>query len=284
MSFAKAAAELSVTPGAISQQIKLLEDYYGIRLFRRGCRSIALTEDAAKIVPQLTAGFDLLAHATASLQSCKTGAVVRVTAAPSFAVKWLAQRLGGFAISHPGIQVRIDSTERLLDLRREQADVGIRYGRGSWAGLTAEHLLGEKIAPVCSPDYLLTRRIEAPNEVAKADLIHDRTMDGTGLDFPTWQTWFERLGIPAPEQGALHFSSSLAAIQAAVDGFGLILGRSALVQSELDDGRLVMPLNTAMDTGFAYYLVTPDTGAVSEAVDTFKNWLSDEAMKFQSGT
>jgi LysR family glycine cleavage system transcriptional activator len=277
MSFAKAAAELSVTPGAISQQIKLLESYYGVQLFRRGSRGIALTEDGARMVPELTAAFDLLARATSLLQSRNTRAVVRVTAPPTFAVKWLAHRLGNFAIEHRDIEVRIESTERLIDLRREEGDLGIRYGRGSWPGMIAELLLGEQIVPVCSPAYLAAHPVKSVEDLAKATLIHDRTLDQKGLNFPDWSSWLRGFGVTAPEQGALHFSSSLAAIQAAVDGFGIILGRSTLIEDELKDGSLVMPLDHATDPGSAYYLVTPDTAALSEAASIFQDWLRKEA-------
>jgi LysR family glycine cleavage system transcriptional activator len=280
MSFAKAAAEMSVTPGAISQQIKLLETYYGVRLFRRAGRSISVTDDAAKIIPQLTAAFDLLAGATASLQAGKSGGVVKVTAPPTFAVKWLAHRLGEFALQHPGIQIRLESTERLVDLKREEADLGIRYGRGSWRGMTAEHLLDEEIAPVCAPTYLSARPIKSLEDLSKANLIHDGTMDDTGLDFPDWGSWFRTFGIEIEKRPAVHFSSSLPAIQAAIDGFGVILGRSTLVDAELGDGRLVKPVPETMDTGFGYYLVVPEEAPISVAAMTFLNWLRNEAASF----
>ncbi|HJS40437.1 MAG TPA: transcriptional regulator GcvA [Sphingomicrobium sp.] len=280
-SFAKASAELSVTPGAISQQIKLLEDFYGVRLFRREGRRIALTDDAAKIVPELTAGFDLLARAIASLQARKAGGIVRVTTPPTFAVKWLAQRLGEFAIAHPGIQVSVESTGRLVDLRREEANVGIRYGTGPWRGLTAELMFDETLTPVCSPSYLEQQPIESIGGLGTARLIHDRTMESTGLDYPDWDMWFERFGMTAPQDGALHFSSSLAAIQAAVDGHGVILGRSALIAADLKEGRLVAA-GPATASGSSYYLVTPDDGALSSPVRTFRTWLLEEAAKFRS--
>lgn len=280
MSFAKASEELSVTPGAISQQIKLLEDFYGVRLFRREGRRIALTEEAEKIVPQLTAGFDLLARAVAALQVNKSGGIVRVTTPPTFAVKWLAQRLGEFAIAHPGIQVSVESAARLVDLQREEADVGIRYGMGPWRGVNAELLFAEKLAPVCSPAYLQQHPIDSAENLSTARLIHDRTMQSTGLAYPDWDSWFEHLGMSAPREGALHFSSSLAAIQAAVDGYGVILGRSALIDSDLREGRLVA-VGPANESGFCYHLVTPQDGAQSSAVRTFRSWLLDEAARFR---
>jgi LysR family glycine cleavage system transcriptional activator len=281
MSFARAAEELGVTPGAISQQIKLIEDFYGVRLFRREGRRIALTEDATKIVPELTAGFDLLSRAIASLQAGKPGGMVRVTTPPTFAVKWLAQRLGLFAIAHPGIQVNVDSTGRLVDLRREEADVGIRYGSGPWAGLTAELMFDETLTPVCAPAYLDQHPLGSLEDLGTARLIHDRTMDTTGLAYPDWASWFDKFGVVPPLDGALHFSSSLAAIQAAVEGHGVILGRSALIDVELKEGRLVAAGPSAM-SGFSYYLVTPEDAALPAPVRTFRSWLLEEAGRFQA--
>lgn len=281
MSFAKASEELSVTPGAVSQQIKLLEDFYGMRLFRREGRRIALTDDAAKILPELTAGFDLLARAIASLQARKSGGIVHVTSPPTFAVKWLAPRLGEFALANPGIQVSVESTGRLVDLRREDADVGIRYGSGSWRGLNADLMFEETLIPVCSPSYLDEQPIKTIDGLGKARLIHDRTMASTGLDYPDWNSWFESHGMTVPEKGALHFSSSLGAIQAAVDGHGVILGRSALIAAELKDGRLVAA-GPASASGFSYYLVTPEKETRSMPVRIFCGWLLGEAAMFQA--
>lgn len=281
MSFAKAAEELNVTPGAISQQIKLLEDYYEIRLFRREGRRIALTDDASKIVPTLTAGFDLVARANALLQANKAGGVVRVTCPPTFAVKWLAPRLGDFAIDHPGIQVTVDSAGRLVDLRREEPDLGIRYGAGSWRGLKAERLFGETLTPVCSPSYLASCPMGSAEDLGRARLIHDLTMESTGLDYPDWSKWFEMQGLSVPHDGALHFSSSLAAIQAAVDGHGVILGRSTLVESEIREGRLVRAPGPTISSGSSYYLVTLGDGSLSTALRIFRTWLLNKAAEFQ---
>lgn len=281
MSFAKASVELSVTPGAISQHIKLLEDYYGVRLFKREGRRIALTDEAAKIVPALTAGFDLLASAIAALQASTGSATVHLTCPPTFAVKWLAPRLGGFAVTHPGTQVNVESTGRLVDLRREEPDVAIRYGSGSWRGLHAEHLFYENLTPVCAPAYREACPIRDTQDLTRASLIHDLTMNSTGLEYPDWRAWFDELGISPPQDGALHFSSSLAAIQAAIDGHGVILGRSALVDSELKSGRLVA-VGPTMQSGFAYYLVTPDEGVPSSSVASFGSWLLEEAARFRA--
>lgn len=281
LSFAKASVELGVTAGAISQQIKLIEDYYGVRLFLRQGRGISLTDDGASVLPELSAAFNFLARANARLQLHRSGGILRVTSPPTFSVKWLAPRLGLFSLAHPGIEVSVESTDRLVDLRREDDDIGIRYGGGSWAGLRADHLFDEKLTPVCSPSYLAANPITSAEDLCEAQLIHDRTMESSGLDYPTWEKWFATCELTPPERGALHFSSSLAAIQAAVDGHGVILGRSAVIDEELREGRLVAPIGRSISSGYAYYVVTVEQ-RLSEPVAALRVWLLDEAAEFES--
>lgn len=280
LSFARAAGELSVTPGAVSQQIKLLEDYYGVALFRRNGRHIALTNEALDIVPELSTAFDLLVRATARLQSQGLGGIVNVTVPPTFAVKWLAQRLGDFTLAHPGVQIRVESTERLVDLRREQSDIAIRYGGGSWDGLHADHLFDERLMPVCSPAYIKINPMNSLEDLVAARLIHDRTMLSTRLEFPDWNSWLADAGVEAPEEGALQFSSSLAAIQAAIDGHGVILGRSALIDEELKNGRLIAPFERTSWSGYGYYVVSLDQAPLAPRIETFRQWLLDEAVGY----
>lgn len=281
LSFAKASTELSVTPGAISQQVKLLEDYYGVELFSRNGRQIALTDEGAAIFPELSTAFDLLVRATSRLQSQGMGGTVNVTVPPTFAVKWLAQRLGDFALDHPGVHIRVDSTERVIDLRREQADIAIRYGAGSWDGLNSDHLFDEKLMPVCSPAYRDAHPMSSLADLTRARLIHDRTMSSTKLEFPDWDSWLADAGVEAPEEGALQFSSSLAAIQAAIDGHGVILGRSALIDEELKSGRLVAPFDKESRSGYGYYVVTVQQAPLAPRIEAFRKWLLDEAAVYQ---
>jgi LysR family glycine cleavage system transcriptional activator len=280
-SFQKAARELSVSPGAISQQVKLLEDYYGVRLFQRNGRSVSLTNDGMAVFPEISAGFDCLARATARLQANTAEGIVQVTAPPTFSVKWLAQRLGRFSVANPAIQVLIDSTERLVDLRREPADVAIRYGGGTWEGMRAEPLMDEWITPVCSPAYLTDCPINSAEDLAAARLIHDRAMQTTNLDYPDWDSWFAMQGMVAPASGALHFSSSLAAIQAAIDGHGVILGRSPMIAEELALGSLIAPLGPGIRSSQSYYILTADQQPIPFRVAVFIDWLRVEVATFR---
>jgi LysR family transcriptional regulator, glycine cleavage system transcriptional activator len=273
MSFARAARELSVTPGAISQQIRTLEDYYEVKLFRRHNRRISLTDEAQAVMPDLRAAFDRLSTVAARLQEQSAGGLITVSAPPTLAAKWLVQRLGGFAKAHPKIQVSLESTDRLVDLLREDVDLTLRYGRGKWPGLRAEWLVDEWISPACSPDYLRKAQIHAPSDLAGANLIHDRTMLSDPL-FPSWKSWFTAAKVDAGgEQGALHFSSSITAIQAAVDGQGVVLGRSVAIDEELRSGRLVLPFPDIRVPGYGYYVVYRQDALDSQKVAAFKDWL-----------
>lgn len=273
MSFVKASRELSVTSGALSQQVRLLEDYYGVKLFRRHNRRISLTDEAAAVFEDLEAGFDRLSAAVVKLQSHAGGGLITVTAPPTLALKWLVHRLKDFRVRHPNIEVNLDSTDRLVELRREGVDLAIRYGKGVYPGLTAERLADEVLTPACSPAYLREQRIARPADLLDATLIHDRTL-ADHPSFPTWASWFARAGVEGePSQGGLHFSSSTTAIQAAIDGHGVVLGRNLTIQEELAAGRLVTPFPEIAGQGWSYYLVYPPEALETRKTAAFRDWL-----------
>jgi LysR family glycine cleavage system transcriptional activator len=273
LSFAKASRELSVTSGALSQQVKLLEDYYGVLLFRRHNRRISLTDEAAAILPDLEAGFDRLAAAVVKLQSHGGGGMITVTAPPTLALKWLVQRLGDFQARHPGIEVNLDSTDRVVELRREGVDLAIRYGRGVYPGLEVEKLADETLTPACAPQYLARLNLKTPQDLARATLIHDRTLVDHP-SFPSWATWLASAGVTGgASPNALHFSSSVTAIQAAVDGHGVVLARNLTVAEEVAAGRLVTPFPEIQGQGWAYYLVYPAEAMSLRKVVAFRDWL-----------
>jgi len=277
MSFVRASRELSITAGALSQQVRLLEDYYGAKLFRRHNRRISLTDAGAAVLPDLRLGFDYLSAVTARLRTDSTEEMMTVSAPPTFAAKWLVRRLGGFAGAHPTIRINLESTDRLVDLRREDVDIAVRYGHGKWPGLRAEMLVSEHLTPACAPNYLQGFGLHRPADLARASLIHDRTM-GTDPGFPTWATWFEAAGLNGVKvQGGLTFSSSITAIQAAVDGHGVILARSVTIEEELENGRLVLPFPDARLAGQAYYVAYLPETLKARKVAAFRAWILEAA-------
>lgn len=276
MSFAKASRELSVTSGALSQQVRLLEDYYGVQLFRRHNRRISLTDEAAAIMPDLEAGFDRLSAAVVKLQSHGGDGMITVSAPPTLALKWLVQRLGDFQARHPGIEVNLDSTDRVVELRREGVDLAIRYGRGVYPGLEVEKLADETLTPACAPQYAERLGLTTPHDLMRATLIHDRTL-ADHPSFPTWATWLASAGVPGAQPvAALHFSSSVTAIQAAVDGHGVVLGRNLTIVEEVAAGRLVTPFPHVQGQGWAYYVVYLAEALKLRKVAAFRDWLVDQ--------
>lgn len=286
MSFARAARELSVTPGAISQQIRTLEDYYGVQLFRRHNRRISLTDEAQAVLPDLRAAFDRLSSVTARLQEESAGGLITVSAPPTLAAKWLVHRLGDFARAHPKIQVVLDSSDRLVDLHRENVDLAIRYGRGRWPGLRTELLVHESLTPACAPAFLQAHPLAEPQDLAGVSLIHDRTMLDDAA-FPTWDSWFAAARLDgAGDGGGLHLSSSITAIQAAVDGLGVILGRTVAIDEDVAAGRLVLPFPRLRVPGHGYYAVCRPEALEFQKVAAFRDWLLEafEAFAADAGS
>ncbi len=277
-SFALAAEELAVTPAAVSLQIKRLEDYLGVRLFERLPRRVELTDAGHAMLPLLKEGFDLLAEALARAGSSGARRTLVVSLTPSVAAKWLMPRLERFTALHPEIEIRLDTTTRLVDFAREQVDLALRYGAGRWPGMTVTPLMSEDVFPVCSPKLRVGRRaLRHPSDLAHCTLIHDASMPKASA-FPQWSAWLEAAGVTGVDsRRGLHLNASMLAIQAAIEGQGVALGRSVLVADDLSSGRLVRPFARRTLLRFGYYIVHPVRSAQPKAVAAFSAWLMQEA-------
>ncbi len=277
LSFVAAAEELNVTPSAISQQVKALEDYLGAPLFVRGKTGVALTAAAADAYPDIRDGLAQLARGFARLRGDDSARIIVLTVMPSLAAKWLLPRIERFQVAHPDIELRLDTTGRLVDFASEGVDVGIRYGLGGYPGLLCERWLEESLIPVCSPALLPPGRAMTLADLATRPLIHDSTIDFDPT-YPDWRAWFRARGLAEPDRSrGLHLNSSLLAIQAAIDGQGVLLARSVLVETDLRAGRLVRPFAEAAPTRCAYYVVMPPAAAERAAVRAVRDWLFAEA-------
>lgn len=284
--FVKAAAELGVTPGAVSQHIKALEGQLGLALFRRQARGVHLTEAGRAYLPGVADGFDRLARATHQVHEGGSGGVIAgrlsLTVLPSFAAGWLVRRLPGFRARHPEIDLVIRSERQTIDLHREDADLAIRYGLGDFPNLEATQLLREEIFPVCAPALLnADPPLRAPADLARHDLLHDAGALGNE-PWIRWQPWldfwgFDELGFgSAAKRPGLHFTDSVQLFQAALLGQGVALGRSVLIGDELASGRLVRPLAMARPSSYAYYAVTTKPARANPRVAAFIAWLVAE--------
>ena len=279
--FVKAAAELGVTPGAVSQHIKGLESQLGLTLFRRQARGVRLTEAGRAYLPGVAEGFDRLARATLQVNDPAVGGAIAgrlsVTVLPSFAAGWLVRRLPTFRARHPEIDLVIRSERQTIDLHREDADLAIRYGLGDFPNLEATHLLREEIFPVCAPALLnADPPLRAPADLARHELLHDAGALGNE-PWIRWQPWLDEFGLSdAAKKPGLHFTDSVQLFQAALLGHGVALGRSVLIGDELASGRLVRPLAIARPSSYAYYAVTTKAARANPRVAAFITWLIAE--------
>lgn len=269
MSFTRAAAELNVTQTAISHQIRRLEEQLGTKLFVRRNRALSLTREAREYLPSIRSAFEDLRQATARLRRPEREGVLTVSTTASLATKWLVSRVAAFQDAHPGIAVRISTSAHLVDFQREEVDVAVRYGRGHWPGLRAEWLMAERLFPVCSPALLAAKPLREPTDLADHTLLH------TSVSREDWQLWLTAAGLPlsiAARRG-LTFDQGFMAVQAAVEGLGVALGRTRLVEADLAAGRLVAPFDIALPQDAGYYVVSPVATAESAKVALFRRWL-----------
>src|SRR5262245_5270302 len=281
LSYVAAAEELNVTPAAVGQLVRGLEEILGVELFHRsqaGLARLVLTDHARASIPDLQAGFDHLAMAFQHLKAGQARTTISVTVPPAFADKWLLPRVEQFAAQHSDYDLRIDTSGRLVDFTADRIDVGIRYGAGHWPGLKATFLLRDGFFPVCSPALLKgAHPLRSPADLEQHALIHDRSM-AFESSFPTWQSWLRNAGCDDIDcERGLQINDSAAVIQAAIAGSGVALGRTTLVAKYLAEGRLVRPFGNDLAYDFAYYVVHRPNAANEPGVAAFKDWLLAQA-------
>ncbi len=270
LSFTRAAAELNVTQTAISHQIRRLEEQLGLRLFVRRSRALLLTREAQEYLPAVRVAFDDLRLATERLKRPQKAQLLTVSTIASLAAKWLLPRLAGFQEAHPGIEVRISTSNHLVDFGREEVDVAIRYGRGRWPGLDARWLMAEDIFPVCNPALLNgAKPLKQPQDLAQHTLIHATTAR------EDWQLWLTAAGLPKAlaARPGLTFDLSLMALQAAIDGLGVALGRTPYVEADIAAGRLVVPFDVKLPAEAGFYVVAPQKTADTPKIALFRDWV-----------
>lgn len=296
MSLKRAAQELSVTPAAISHQVKALEDYLGVKLFRRLNRALELTPAARAALPKLSDGFDSLAQAVAVMRPQADSGQVTVSAPPSLGTRWLMPRLHRFLAAHPDIDVRVAARMRLVSRSGrnttaerttignwlEDSDVAILYGHGDYPGFRADKLLGLTIAPICSPQLQRGEHpLLQPQDLNHHTLLHDDTgsmYDGAAF----WDVWLKAAGVSDVDTSrGSHFSHAVLALEAACDALGVVVTFPVLASAEISSGRLVLPFELRVPLQSAYYLVCAEAAASRPAVMAFRDWLLSEAAREQ---
>ncbi len=276
LSLTKAAHELHVTPGALSHQIKLLEDQLGAKLFRRSARGLQFTDLGRDYLPVVREAFDRLTAGTESLFSPGPSGTLTVSVSPNFAAKWLVPRLARFSATHPEIDLRIAATVEHVDFVASDVDLAVRHGNGQWAGLSVAKLIAEKIIPVASPRLAQGQSaLRRPADLRKLTLL----LAPGPVD---WRSWLDMAKVRSVDvRRGTRFDAMSMAIDAAIDGLGVALARTALAAHDLVAGRLIQPFGPAIDAPFAYYVVCPIPHARRPKVRAFCDWLLAEAADDQ---
>ena len=290
LSFKEAANELSITQAAVSHQVKSLEEYLGVELFRRSGRGVQLTEAARAAMPRLREGFDALAAAVEQIRERGEETDLAITAPPVFTARWLMPRLADFSKRNPKIEVRVVGSSKMvdagaldtavmagtLDLRDDTSGVEIHLGLGEYPGYRSDRLFGVTMVVVVNPE--LGSSLKKPEDLAQSMLLHDDAMDLVAHG-NAWQKWLEAAGVAERVDAAHgpHFSSNILSLEAASQKLGVALALRPLVNDDIASGRLVAPFATEMKPVGAYYLVCPEVIADRPAVATFRQWLLEKA-------
>ncbi|HVV27295.1 MAG TPA: LysR substrate-binding domain-containing protein [Rhizomicrobium sp.] len=275
-----AAAALGVTPGAVSQQLKTLEDRLGVMLFERGNREIHLTRAGQGLLGPVLKGFDRIEAALETFEARRRrrNAVLRVSTWSSFAATWLVPRLGRFTAAYPWIDLNLHVSPELVVIGRGPgaADIAIRHGMGRYDGLKAERLFQPRLVPVGSPDLLRKAAVRTPADCLRVPLLQDE--DGTD-----WSMWLRAFGVADPDGRAFRgprMADDYLLIRAAIAGQGLALVRDTYARSEIAAGRLALVLDAPQPQRFAYWLVTrPGSVKQKPALAAFRKWILAEAAE-----
>jgi len=277
LSFVKASEELSVTPAAVSHQVKKLEEYLGLPLFRRRSRGLLLTESGQVLLTELREVFLRLDKAMERVIDSDSRGTVTLSVAPTFATMWLIPRLQKFYALQPDIDVRISTSLGLVDFQRDDYDAAIRLGSGQWFGLETIKLFDETVTPMCSPRLLEgPGALKRPDDLRKHVLLHNHSMD-YDPEAPTWDTWLKAAGASKVDASrGTHFSLPDHGLQASIDGAGVVLGWRTLAAPDIAAGRVVAPFDLVLPLGSSFYLAYPEAHAPRPNIAALRDWLMSE--------
>lgn len=267
--FSRAAEEIHVTHGAISHQVRALEQELGVALFARHGKRIAITPEGERFAAAVRKSLAEIAAAAAALQADARQTRLTVTALPSFAARWLAPRLGGFIEQYPAMEVMLHSSNHMVDFLREAVDVGIRFGSGHYPGLATEKIMDDCYYPVASPRLNGGKLPRTPQQIVRSSLLR--------CDGEPWMPWLRAAQLDAPEpSGGLVFQDSSMLVRAAVEGHGIALARHSIAMADIESGALVRLSDIAVASPHAYYLVCPPAALRKPQVQAFRGWLLAE--------
>ncbi len=281
VSFTKAADELSVTPGAISRQIKLLEDVLGVELFERTGRDLRISAEANDYVAALGTAFDQMERATKRLMGAQGESSLRVHCPMTFTLRWLVPRLPLFHRLYPKREIQLAtslSPRPINQLSMGDIDIAIQQGDGDWPGLVSHRLAGSALIPVCSPAFL-----ERLGPEIGIDILTEQTLLHSTVRPTDWREWLDAAGGAQIESDrGLYFESSTLAYQSAMEGIGMAIGQMALVLEDLNAGRLVAPFDFIHDNGIAYYLTYVEHAVKKPGVAEFRDWILGQSIEYEA--
>lgn len=268
-SYSRAAQELSVTHGAISQQIRRLEAELGARLFERRGNAMMPTADAQRLAGEVARGLDVLKNAVADFSAAAVRDPLVLSLDPQFANRWLPARLPRLLADPAGANLELKVEERLANFVTDGADMGIRYGAGRWPGLEMAPFMSDTLVPVCSPELLARHPIREPADLLAAPLIHH--------GHRPWTLWFPEFGLAPPPREGMLFDDSVMLLEAAAQGIGVALARSGLIENDLKTGRLVAPLAAEIASELGFWIVWRGDNRKLRRIVALRDWLLAEA-------
>ena len=270
LNFTHAAEEMHVTHGAVSQRIKRLEEHLGMSLFRRSGRRMLLTDEGRRLLERVRTAISELAEGVEAIRSSNRDRILTISMMPGFATYWLLPRLAEFIARHPDIEVNIRATLSLTDFTRDEVDMAVRFGPGTWPGLTSIKLYDEELVPVCSPAFRGGRLPRSPSNLLKMPLLHDERQP--------WSLWFKAVGLDYRDAGqGPRYSEQTVLLAAAIAGLGVALARAAFVQADLESGRLVRLFPHSVRTKYSYFIVYPPGSETIGKIQAFQEWLLEQA-------
>lgn len=276
--FSRAAEEVHVTPGAISHQVRALEEDLGLQLFTRHGKRISITETGQRFAATVRKSLTEIAQAAEHLRSLNRQQRLVISATPSFASRWLAPRLWKFIDAHPELEVVLQSGSHLADLRLDGVDVGLRFGRGNYSGVVVEKLSDDYYYPVAAPGYRgkRSRKPARPADLAHCTLLRMDVRE-------SWQPWLSLAGLDIPEPGGgLVIEDSSLTLRQAADGKGVALSRHIIAAQQIASGELVRLFDVALKSEETHYLVHLPEGLEKPGVAAFKDWIMAEMRQFHA--
>ncbi|KAB1087565.1 LysR family transcriptional regulator [Neorhizobium galegae] len=276
MSFTRAGEELGLTQTAVSYQIKLLEDTIGEQLFLRRPRQVSLTEAGERLAPRIAEAFAIMGDALSTLHDASEGTLT-IHSTATFASRWLARHLGTFQLENPGIAVRLETSQEMIDFSRSQADIAIRSGKGEWPGLRRHFLMRNHFTPMLSPDLAATiGGVKTPEDILKLRIIDPGD--------PWWPFWFAAAGVPdvdlsgrpVSRMGAQAFEAAAAI---ASQGVGIL--QPEFYADDIALGRLVQPFDILGYDGSDYWLVYPEARRNSKKIRAFRDFMRKTMPTFR---